>query len=109
MHYTGESIASGTDEEKHAASTSSLTSIASLCAPALSFAAIAVHAGRPDLDKRIKEMMGLTIGGGKIVVAACGPESLCDSSRVAVRGCLGEGEGKLSSDLLHYEEESFTW
>lgn len=113
VFYTRETIApnpstgvEGIDEEGRELPTAGLDCIEQLCRHSLAFATIDVHAGRPVLSKHVREL--LPRGEERTAVTACGPESLCDSTRLAVKGELG-GKGGVDSDVLVYHEESFTW
>ncbi|KAL4933044.1 ferric reductase family protein [Aspergillus undulatus] len=59
------------------------------------------HRGRPDLSKTIEKEKETQ--SGAMIVTVCGPGSLCDDARAAVR------EAQEPKAKVHFHEESFTW
>ncbi|KAL8290219.1 hypothetical protein RQP46_003158 [Phenoliferia psychrophenolica] len=111
VYYTGNShlvssILSNDDKASDVSDSSSRAAIHALFKPVKStLATITSHEGRPAVGDHIEALQPYT--SGKIAVNVCGPTSLCDSARLAVRDRLG-GEG-FDAETLVYGEESFTW
>ncbi|KAF2139154.1 uncharacterized protein K452DRAFT_328466 [Aplosporella prunicola CBS 121167] len=68
-------------------------------------AAIAVHAGRPDVDAVVKQAAEEAAGQG-LAVVACGPAAMADEARRAVVRVLGR---EMVGVGVEYFEESFKW
>ncbi|GAA5865598.1 hypothetical protein JCM8547_007661 [Rhodosporidiobolus lusitaniae] len=74
-----------------------------------------VHSGRPEIGARIDALASSSLGDAELLVASCGPASLCDSAREAVRSRLegfpalfrhtrGQDEGKEEEDTGEEDE-----
>lgn len=75
------------------------------CSPIYSAAfAVQLQSGRPDVSAMITNVVEKAEGNDKIIVAACGPDSLMQAARRSVANNI-----KVKGPSMEYHAEQFGW